>query len=376
MKKLFAFILVILVIGISCVGKKEVEQPSLKVSVVDPDATPETKALMANLLRNKGKAMMFGHQDALAYGIGWWADEFSSDVQKVTGQFPAVFGWDAGEIGQERNIDSVLFSDMQQWMVQVYKKGGVNTLSWHLDNPSTGGDSWDRTPAVASVIPGGELHSEFKKTMDLLADFLNGLKTEDGTFVPVIFRPWHEHNGSWFWWGQENCSADEYKALYRFTVEYLRDVKGLHHILYAYSPDRFATEEEFLERFPGIEYVDMLGYDDYHSFSKMDQVENGLNSLRILANLAKKMDKPFALTETGLEKVPVPEWYTEHTLASIKADSLARQLSYMLVWRNGRPDHYYAPYPGHHAVEAFIAFEKDPFTWFMGDLPDMYTFTE
>lgn len=341
-------------------------------STVDPNASTATKALMANLLKYQGDALMFGHQDDLAYGVGWLAEEFSSDVEKVSAKFPAVFGWDAGEIGQERNIDGVLFTNMQQWMIEVYKRGGVNTLSWHLDNPVTSDDSWDQTPAVHAIIPGGDLHEEFKLTLDDLADFLAGLKTEDGTYVPVIFRPWHELNGSWFWWGKNNCSVEDFKALFRFTVEYLRDVKGFHHLLYSYSTDKFDTYEEYMERWPGDEYVDLIGYDDYHNFAEKKSIQKGISSLRILAALGDSLNKPFALTETGLESIPNPLWYTEHVLGPIKSDELARKTSYMLVWRNFDTKHHYAPYPGHPSVEEFKKFEADDFTWFLDELPDMY----
>lgn len=342
------------------------------VKTVDPDATHQTRALLSGLLNYADSAMMFGHQDDLAYGIGWWAGEFSSDVEKVTGQFPAVFGWDLGEIGQDRNIDSVLFSDMQRWIVEAYKRGGVNTISWHLDNPVTGGDSWDRTPAVHAIIPGGELHEEFKKTLDDVAGFLEGLRTPEGQYASVIFRPWHELNGSWFWWGRDHCSVEDFVALFRFTVEYLRDEKGLHHLLYSYSTDRFSSREAYLERWPGDAYVDLLGYDDYHSFSTMETIGDGIRSLRILAELGAEKNKPFALTETGLEAIPVETWWTKHVLEPIKADSLASRLSYMLAWRNHSTSHHYAPYPDHLSAADFRSFEADPFTWFLDDLPDLY----
>ena len=54
--------------------------------------------------------------------------------------------------------------------------------------------------------------------------------------VPVICRLFHENDGSWFWWGAAYCSPSQYKNLFRYTEEYLRDVKGLHNLLYAYSP--------------------------------------------------------------------------------------------------------------------------------------------
>lgn len=375
MKALFVLLVYSCILVISCttpVSDAPAEIQGSKEATVDPDASPATKALMANLLMYQDSALMFGHQDDLAYGVGWTAEEFSSDVEKVCGKFPAVFGWDAGEIGQERNIDGVLFTNMQNWMIEVYKRGGVNTLSWHLDNPVTSDNAWDTAPAVHAIIPGGELHDEFKKTMDDLADFLAGLKTEDGEYVPVIFRPWHELNGSWFWWGKGNCSVEDFKALFKFTVEYLRDVKGLHHLLYSYSTDKFNTYEEYMERWPGDAYVDLIGYDDYHNFYSLETVPRGISSLRILAALGDSLNKPFALTETGLESIPDPLWFTEHVLEPIKGDDLARKASYMLVWRNFDTKHHYAPYPGHGSVDEFKKFEADEFTWFLDELPDMY----
>jgi mannan endo-1,4-beta-mannosidase len=149
-------------------------------------------------------------------------------------------------------------------------------------------------------------------------------------------------------------------------------VKGLHNILYSYSTDKFASEEEYLERWPGDDFVDLIGYDDYHNFAQKETVEKGINSLRILARLGQLKNKPFALTETGLEMIPVEDWWTENILKEIKSDSMARKASYFLVWRNGRPDHYYAPYPGQLSADDFIQFERDTFTWFLEDLPNMF----
>ena len=83
------------------------------------------------------------------------------------------------------------------------------------------------------------------------------LKGDRQEYIPVIFRPFHELNGSWFWWGGKNCTPEEIKQLYRFTVAYLRDQKNVHNLLYAYNTDRFTTKEDYLERYPGDEWVDI-----------------------------------------------------------------------------------------------------------------------
>jgi mannan endo-1,4-beta-mannosidase len=67
----------------------------------------------------------------------------------------------------------------------------VNTISWHIDNPVTGKNAWNRTPAVHRVLPGGSHHAEFVKRLDEAADFLGSLEGSDGRKIPVIFRPYH-----------------------------------------------------------------------------------------------------------------------------------------------------------------------------------------
>ncbi len=57
---------------------------------VDPRATPETRALFVNLRRLAGKAVLFGHQDDLAYGVQWFGEPGRSDVKETAGSYPAV----------------------------------------------------------------------------------------------------------------------------------------------------------------------------------------------------------------------------------------------------------------------------------------------
>src|SRR5690606_8379550 len=84
--------------------------------LIDDRATAETKALYQNLVRIVEKGMMFGHEDTDAYGIGWWAEEDKSDVKEVTGSYPAVHGWDLGNIDRAFNIDTVDFKKMRDWI--------------------------------------------------------------------------------------------------------------------------------------------------------------------------------------------------------------------------------------------------------------------
>jgi mannan endo-1,4-beta-mannosidase len=96
----------------ACKNPISSKKSDVVVDASDDNCTEETLALLRNLVKYQDSAIMFGHQDDLAYGINWWAEDFRSDVFDVSGSYPAVFGWDLGKIGSERNLDSVSFSDM------------------------------------------------------------------------------------------------------------------------------------------------------------------------------------------------------------------------------------------------------------------------
>lgn len=338
----------------------------------DPKATKETVKLYQNLLKLQHKGLMFGHQDDLAYGEGWVYEEGRSDVKDVCGDYPAVYGWELGhlELGDAYSLDSVHFEKIQGWIKTVYKRGGVNTISWHLRNPLTGGSSWDTSSKVVvkSILPGGEKHELFKQYLDHLAIFLLGLKTEDGTFVPVLFRPFHEHTGSWFWWGKDLCTPNEYKQLWKFTVSYLQNEKNVHHVLYSYSTDRFNGKMEYLERYPGDDIVDILAFDLYDRGS--DYPATLKSCAEIVVKLAGEKDKIAAVSETGGPIAKNTTWWTEKVLKTLKP----LDLSYVLVWRNPwQPAGHgaFGPYKGSPDSKNFIQFYNDPKTLFQKDVTEM-----
>ncbi len=358
-----------LILGCSSESKKE----STNNKMHTPKLTQETQALFKNLQNISKEGFMFGHQDDVAYGIGWIGGEFESDVQKVSGSYPAVFGWDIGHIDSTENIDNVPFADMKRWMIEAYERGGINTISWHQRNPKTGESAWDVTPVVTDILPGGNLNSKFTNQLDKVADFIGSLETDNGVKVPVIFRVYHEHNGSWFWWGADPCPDTLYIKLFQYTVDYLRVNKGLENMLFCYSTDVFETQEEYLERYPGDEYVDILGFDDYKSIQSADTRDIFIKRLKIIDRLAKERDKVAILSETGYETLSMHDWFTTVLLEGIKASKA--DIAYALVWRNARTDHHYAPYPGHPSVGSFLEFKEDSSTFFLNDLPNMYQLT-
>jgi mannan endo-1,4-beta-mannosidase len=376
---LFFVILLISFSLISCNPKRpaipfDVTMPEV-ISVerpVDSLLTKETKALWINLRKIRGKGILFGQQDANLSGINWKLTPDSSDIKTLTGTYPAVYGYELAGIGNSVNMDSIPFALIKQRMTEAFDRGGINTVTWHMNNPVTGGNAWDVTPAVGQILPDSSLEGFYKGELRKLGEFFKELKNKEGVLVPVIFRPFHESNGNWFWWGKGRCNPEEYKQLWVFTVQFLRDSLQVHNILYAYSTDIFENEDQYMERYPGDFWVDILGCENYWDFQWGSSVSNGISQLRMLVGMAEKHKKLAALTECGFNGIPVNNWWTQFLLQSVKEDTVARNISYMMVWRNANLKQYYTPFRGQRSALDFIAFEKDSFTLFEKDLPKLY----
>lgn len=358
--------------GCSDLADREYPKPQpAPPSVTDAQATPRTANLLRNLRRIADEGhTLFGHQCSSLYGIGWSGDDDRSDVKSITGQYPALMGWDLAqiELGGEVNIDGDRFDDMRSHILASYARGGVTTIGWHTTNPVTGGTAWDTTPAVKQILPEAPLHELYCGWLDTLADFLLSLRAPDGEPVPVLFRPFHEHTGNGFWWGKGNCTAADYVALWRFTLEYLRDRRGVHNLLWVYSPDIVQSQENYLEFWPGDDYVDVLGLDAYDRPSWEIDTQ-GLRLMRLLKHIAYLKNKPFAFTETGLENnTSQPKWWTQKLLKAIAGMPVA----YVLVWRNQDTGHFFGPYPGCVSEEDFKAFAAEEQILLEDDLIGIY----
>ena len=301
-----------------------------------------------------------------------------SDIMDACGQLPGCVRLgdrQARAAGYQYRYGSEFSGHASHWIIEAYRMGGINTISWHVDNFLTGGSSWDvGEKVVASILPGGIHHEAYTARLDILADFFHSLRTGFvlKRRIPVIFRPFHEHTGAWFWWGQPHCTPEEYRQLWRFTVEYLRDVRKVHNVLYCYSTDIFEDTSHYLECYPGDEYVDIMGMDDYHDVNPENDPTELTRRLRTLVEIAEARGKVPAFTETGYERIPENNWWTDRLLHHIKADPVASRIAWVLVWRNARAEHHYGPYPGHASVPNFIEFCEDPLILMEDDLPRMY----
>lgn len=412
--KLFSFMFVALMLMMGCNQKPSQTttsqtpsspQASVTPEVVRPvnkNATAETRSLLAFMRSQAKTSIMFGHQHETTQGLTITSTEGDeSDTFNAVGDYAAVYGWDTLSI-----ISPKIEGDVTQQIKKAYARGGIITVSTHPDNPLTDknktadnwpvGTSWDNTPAVAAALPGGEAHQIYLGYLDEVAAWANNLKDENGVLIPVIFRILHENTGSWFWWGETQSTPEEYKKLYQLTVEYLRDVHKVNNFLFAYSPNSLkdVSEQNYLERYPGDDWVDILGFDAYGPATDNAQwFDQLVANAGLMVRMAAERNKIPVISETGISASQIEvghydnQWYRK-LIAALKQDKDARNISFVLTWRNA-PDgvigpngekqpHYWVPTTRpidveRGTLEDFRAFYADEFTAFNRDIQGVYT---
>ncbi|TDQ06343.1 glycoside hydrolase family 26 protein [Pedobacter metabolipauper] len=368
----------------------ETENPNLatiRSGLTDKNATEETAALFFNLKKIAKTNVLFGHQDDTKRGVtsvaAQWANEqqfagvltTQSDVKAVTGSYPAVYGFDFIHIA---NFSAGAWYDYERAIaktltIEAYNRGGVITYCWHYFNPVNQGAFYfadNPVQAVSQVLPGGAANETYKTSLKTIADYAKSLIGADGKLVPVIFRPFHEMDGSWFWWGAGHASTADYIALYKYTVSYLRDELQVRNFLYAWSPDRnFASEAQYLNYYPGDAYVDLVGTDNYEDMKAGVATTVATGKYRIVSDYAKTHNKVAALTETGQQNLTKSDWYTQQLLKSLKNQNI--EFAYALVWAN-TTGAFWTPYEGHPAENDFINFKNDGYVLFSDKMPQVY----
>jgi len=148
--------------------KKEGESDPVTLTLSDPNATEETKALYSNLWAIQSKGFMFGHHDDLMYGRTWYGTEGGSDTKAVCGDYPAVYSFDFAEHIDDRHASD---PDAQALRLrccrEAYDRGMVLTSCIHINNPLTGGDSWDNSSnrVAAEILTEDDIPLEIRKTL-------------------------------------------------------------------------------------------------------------------------------------------------------------------------------------------------------------------
>ena len=380
------------------------------VKLVDSDATQATADLYA-YLQGIGKTdkVLYGHQND-THSKAVYKGGSDSDTKDVTGSLAAIDGIDGltftgAELGltdEEKASGLTYTKKAAQIGAKSAKEGSIITLSCHMPNFALVAEKGKNaegkydysgyTPNVTNgnvverIMPGGDLNEAFTGYLDLVADFAQNMKDDNGNSIPVLFRPFHENNGSWFWWGAAFCDPQAYKNLYAYTVSYLRDQKNIHNFLYVYSPNGpFENQETYLSRYPGDDYVDVLAFDMYENEPVEDAsqdpwMQSFKETIDLVQGIADKKGKLSAVSETGIifngGGMPLTgnknkTWYSD--ISDIVSKS---NMPYYMVWANfNNKDNFFAPFMvnekmGHEMINEFIDYYNDEKSVFADGLDD------
>lgn len=281
--------------------------PAAAAAPVNPNATPAASALLRTLYQLRGRAILAGQ-----HNYNQRPGQYTARATEIAGQAPAVWGtdfiWNGTEDPGARVVDEA---------IQRHRAGQIVTLMWHAGRPQDDPPYGWSTSVQARmtdaewrelITPGTRLHTRWERQVDAVAAHLARLRDAG---VPVLWRPYHEMNGVWFWWGNKPGS-DGYTALYRMMFERFTRVHHLDNLLWVWDangPRDIPKDEAFAYAgfYPGAAYVDVLATDVYNS----DYEQRDYNELVTLA-----AGKPVALGEVGelpkreiLDAQPLWSWF-------------------------------------------------------------------
>ncbi len=271
-------------------------------AAAEPASAPAPAAGVLNYLRNlEGEGVIVGQFGMFGTGsTAAIAQEQLDAIFNMSGHYPAITGADFNR--PDKSVEEGI-SETVTWLDQKWHEGYLVTASWHTPNPCGGGgykwpEEGERFP-LAHVLPGGDCRSNYLAQLDQIAA---GLLTLQNNGVVVLWRPFHEMNGPWFWWGAQ--PLEQYVQLWQDQHQYFAE-KGLTNLLWVYSPnipwDQWAIRADYY--YPGDAYADIVALDKYMKVSETvpelgwgsTEAEDGYQQLA-------RIDKPMMLAEFG----PVP----------------------------------------------------------------------
>ncbi|HOQ01420.1 MAG TPA: glycosyl hydrolase [Acetivibrio clariflavus] len=274
---------------------------NLKVEkkLVNPNASDEAKALMSYLCDIYGKHILAGQQEICgSHNYSASEAEFTYIMEK-TGKMPAVRGFDFMNYrGNGLGWDDECAERVIEWYKE---KNGIPTVCWHWFSPGDIGKKGDGSfyteytsfSITKALTPGTPENEALLKDIEFMASKFQML--EDAK-VPVLFRPLHEAEGGWFWWGAEGPEpcVKLYRLLYdKFTNEY-----SLDNIIWVWTSSAYDTSSQW---YPGDDVVDIIGYDKYNA---KDGLPNGSAITSTFYNLVKLTNGKKLVTMSENDTIP------------------------------------------------------------------------
>ena len=284
------------------IGAKAAENA---VHPVTPNASPEAVQLLEYLYSISGQHTLTGqHCVPLGGSLRLPA------VHRAAGRYPAVFGQDFG-FSAPGTWDGINYrQQIVDEAIRRHGEGFIITMMWHAvrptdDEPVTFRESIQGELTDAEwkelTTPGTALNERWESQVDVIAWHLKQLK---GAGVPVLWRPYHEMNGDWFWWGKKP-GDDGYRKLWRMLYDRLVKFHGINNLIWVFNGNETRENvDPYGDYFPGHDVVDVCATDIYGTGFAKEQYEE---------LLALAGDKPIACGEVGAVPTPAiladqPRW--------------------------------------------------------------------
>ena len=283
-------------IAIALVCLTSLAAPLAAQAPVNPHATPAARALLATLYANRGKRIIAGQ-----HNYNHEPGRYTERATEIAGRAPIVWGTDFIWNGTEDPGPRIV-----REAIARHRAGAIVTLMWHAGRPQDD-PPFDWTRSIQAEMtdaewrelttPGTALNARWTRQVDVVAGYLAELRDAG---VPVLWRPYHEMNGVWFWWGDKR-GPNGYAKLYRMLYDRFVNVHHLDNLLWVWDangPRDIPKDEAFSYAlyYPGPRYVDVLATDIYN----FDYEQKDYEELKRLAR-----GKPIALGEVG--ELPKPE---------------------------------------------------------------------
>lgn len=238
---------------------------------VNPEATLAAKAVLRYLnalstdqLPGVISGQMSGHGDGLV-------KEFAIEIEALyqqTGQWPGILAIDY-EFDQRYSRDRLAAAN--RILIDYWNKGGLIAINWGPVNPWNDKGNWPFDFEFNASLnfddlltPGTPIYNKWRASLTRIADALTELRDAG---VVVLWRPFNEMNGFWFWWGTSSHLNDPapFNRLYRQMFTYFTQERHLDNLLWVYSTSHYATCKDQVKcrpvdwAYPGDDVVDIVG---------------------------------------------------------------------------------------------------------------------
>ena len=225
------------------------------VTLSNPNASKEAKTLFNYICKTYRNGIISGQQESTWMG----SDQYEFDyIYEKTGKYPAIRGLDY------MNDD---FNGVNKRAAEWYEKGGIVTICWHCGCDFSG--SWDECMKTEladwdkALTEGTPEYEKLIAGMDKAAKALTELKDKN---IPVLWRPFHELDGGWFWWSKGG--AENFKKLWTIMYDRYTNHWKLDNLIWVFGYSH--NGRNFDKWYPGEDYVDIIGADSYDDGANSD----------------------------------------------------------------------------------------------------------